>query len=184
MSHTSEPSGPASQAAVVDCSQLNSTTLAETMTAPQPPNSQLSNHKTISGSKLVLAMFGLAITATSILWFYWDMHLMPYMPLQEALATEFKDSSPRVDGGQRKIHKGTPMILRVVMRVPFDPTSSDIDIQNQIESRIARTKELAISHTEIDKFQTLEVHMYFQPKEKTIKQKTFEKSLETSEPSV
>lgn len=154
------------------------------MNAPLPTYSQLSDQKTISGSKLVIAMFGLAITATSILWFYWDMHLMPYMPLQEALATEFEDSSPRVDGGQRKIHKGTPMILRVVMRVPFDPTSSEVDIQNQIESRIARTKELAITHTELEKFQTLEVHMYFQIKEKTIKQKTFEKSLRDSVPNV
>lgn len=154
------------------------------MNAPLPTYSQLSDQKTISGSKLVIAMFGLAITATSILWFYWDMHLMPYMPLQEALATEFEDSSPRVDGGQRKIHKGTPMILRVVMRVPFDPTSSELDIQNQIESRIARTKELAISHTEVEKFQTLEVHMYFQIKEKTIKQKTFEKSLKNAVPNV
>lgn len=147
------------------------------MTSEASSTSQLDNPKTISGSKLVIAMFGLAITATSILWFYWDMHLMPYMPLQEAIALEYKDSSPRVDGGQRKIHKGTPMILRVVMRVPFDPTSSDAATQDKIEARIARTKQLATTHTEVEKFQTLEVHMYFQPKEKTIKQKTFEKSL-------
>ncbi|MCR9199985.1 MAG: hypothetical protein NXI04_15220 [Planctomycetaceae bacterium] len=133
--------------------------------------------KTVSGSKLVVAMFTMAIVATSLLWFYWDLHLMPYMPLQEALASEFDDSSPRVDGGQRKMHKGTPLILRVVMRVPFDPTLPDEQTQGQIERRLERTKELAGEYTEIDRFETLEVHLYFQPKEKTLKQKTFSKSL-------
>lgn len=133
--------------------------------------------KTVSGSKLVVAMFSMAIVATSLLWFYWDLHLMPYMPLQEALASEFEDSSPRVDGGQRKMHKGTPLILRVVMRVPFDPTLPDEQTQGRIERRLERTKELAADYTEIDRFETLEVHLYFQPKEKTLKQKTFSKSL-------
>lgn len=142
--------------------------------------------KTISGSRLVVAMFGMAILATGCLWFYWDLHLMPYMPLQEALAEEFEKSSPRVEGGQRKMHKGTPLILRVVMRVPFDPTATDPETQNTIEGRIERTKELAAKYTEIDQFETLEVHLYFEPKEKELRQKTFSKSLhdETAADSV
>lgn len=141
------------------------------------------NLPTVSGTKVVVAMFALAITATSILWFYWDMHLMPYMPLQAALAEEFENCSPRVDGGQRKMHKGTKMILRVVMRVPFDPTLSDMDVQDQIETRITRTRELAETRvSNFYKFETLEVHMYYQLKEKTIQQKTFEKTLKESVP--
>lgn len=142
----------------------------------------LADEKTVSGKKVVVAMFALAITATSILWLCWNWHLMPYMPLQTALVQEFEGSSPRVDGGQRKMHKGTPMILRVVMRVPFDPTSADAEVQNLIESRILRTRELAKSHTDLTKFETLEVHLYYQPKEKAIRQKTFEKTLKTPEP--
>lgn len=140
-------------------------------------NAMPPTEKTISGSRLVIAMFGMAIVATGLLWFYWDLHLMPYMPLQEALAEEFEDSSPRVEGGQRKMHKGTPLILRVVMRVPFDPTAADGQTQQEIERRILRTRELATKYSDIENFETLEVHLYFQPKEKTLKQKTFSKSL-------
>ena len=69
-------------------------------------NAMPPTEKTISGSRLVIAMFGMAIVATGLLWFYWDLHLMPYMPLQEALAEEFEDSSPRVEGGAAEDAQG------------------------------------------------------------------------------
>jgi hypothetical protein len=105
---------------------------------------------------------------------------MPFMPLQEVLEKEFPKSSPRVDGGRRKTHKGTPMILRIVMRVPFDPTSSDADVQTQIEQRIIRTQELAVLYAELDKYEQLDIHMYNEPKEKILLQKTFHKDLKTA----
>ena len=136
------------------------------------------NDPRISGKKVVVAMFSLAIAATAILWFYWNLHLMPFMPLQEALAKEFDHSSPRVDGGKRKTHKGTPMILRIVMRVPFDPTSSEAAVQTLIEERIARTQELAVAYTLLENYELLEIHMYNEDKEKSLLQKTFSKQLE------
>ena len=154
------------------------------MTAAPKTTLAPNDSPTVSGTKVVVAMFALAITATSILWFYWDMHLMPYMPLQAALAEEFEDCSPRVDGGQRKMHKGSKMILRVVMRVPFDPTLSDAGVQDLIETRISRTRELAETRvSNFYKFETLEVHMYYQLQEKTIQQKTFEKTLKETVPT-
>ncbi len=135
--------------------------------------------KRVSGRLVVIAMFTLGIVATGILWTYWNLHLMPFMPLQEALSSEFEESSPRVDGGRRKIHKGTPMVLRVVMRVPFDPTVSDAETQTKIEERLDRTRELAIKHTAIDEYELLDVHLYFEPKEKEIRQKTFQKTLKS-----
>lgn len=133
----------------------------------------------ISGIKVVVAMFSLAIVATSILWFYWNLHLMPFMPLQEVLAKEFPESSPRVDGGRRKTHKGTPMILRIVMRVPFDPTSSNADVQTQIEQRMMRIQELAVKYADLEKYEQLDIHMYNEPQEKALLQKTFHKDMKT-----
>lgn len=141
--------------------------------------------ESVSGRLVVVVMFLLGLTATGILWMYWHLHMMPFMPLQEALAAEFSESSPRVDGGRRKQHKGTPMILRVVMRVPFDPTAADAENQDQIEARIERTRELAVRHAAIDEYELLEIHMYQEAKEDQIQQKTFLKELQptAAEPS-
>ena len=97
-----------------------------------------------------MAMFSLGIVATGTLWFFWNLQLMPFMPLQDALVAEFEGSSPRVDGGRRKGQKGTPKILRVVMRVPFDPTSPEPSAQSQIETRLRRTQELAQKYVVTD----------------------------------
>lgn len=130
---------------------------------------------------LVVIMFTLGIIATGILWTYWHLHLMPFMPLQEALAEEFEHSSPRVDGGRRKIHKGTPMTLRVVMRVPFDPTAVDAESQDQIEHRIERTLELAEQHSELQQYEMLEVHLYQESPEDELRQKEFLKELASNQ---
>lgn len=142
------------------------------------------SEKTVSGNLVIVIMFTLGICATGLLWTYWHLHLMPFMPLQESLAAEFSKSSPRVDGGRRKTHKGTPMILRVVMRVPFDPTAEDAETQDQIAHRLDRTRELAVSHTAIDEYELLEVHLYQELKEKQLHQKLFLKELTgtTAEP--
>ena len=141
-------------------------------------NESTPQDNTISGRAVVIAMFALAITATGILWAYWNLHLMPFMPLQEALAEEYEESSPRVDGGRRKTHKGTPLILRVVMRVPFDPNSSAADVQDLIEERLTRTQEMAAKLTvDFESYEVLQVHLYQEEKEGQMSQKTFEREL-------
>lgn len=136
---------------------------------------------TFSGRILVVIMFLGGLTATTVLWTYWHMHLIPFMPLQQALADEFEESSPRVDGGQRKIHKRTPPILRIVMRVPFDPTGDGADAQSQVEHRIARTHELSANKINLNQYEYLEIHLYNEPKEKQLLQRTFLKELATGE---
>lgn len=131
----------------------------------------------VSGKLVVVSMFALAFVATGILWVYWNMHLMPFMPLQESLVAEFENSSPRVDGGQRKSHRGTPMILRTVMRVPFDPNDPSEKTQELIAERLTRTRELATEHTQIDEYDLLEVHLYHEIQEDVLSQKTFTKEL-------
>lgn len=143
-------------------------------------DTDLPGDRYISGRKVVVAMFAMAFLATGLLWFYWNLHLQPFMPLQEALAVEFKKSSPRVDGGQRKQHKGTPKFLRVVMRVPFDPNATDAETQSLIETRIERTRELALKYTPEDEYEYLELHFYQEQKEQRLSQKEFQKSMKSS----
>ena len=69
------------------------------------------------------------------------------------------------------------MILRVVMRVPFDPNDSSAGTQDLIEARLTRTRELATKHVEIGKYDVLEMHLFQEEKEGTLSQKTFTKEL-------
>ena len=127
-------------------------------------------------------MFTLGIAATGTLWFFWNVQLMPFMPLQDALVAEFEDCSPRVDGGRKKGQKGTPKILRVVMRVPFDPTSPDESVQMQIETRLNRTEELARQFVLTDDYELLEMHLFSEHKEKSLRQKTFTRQIDLARP--
>ncbi len=133
----------------------------------------------VSGRSLVIAMFSLGLTATGLLFLYWNMHLMPFMPLQQAIAADFRNSSPRVEGGRRKLHGGTPMLLRIVVRVPFDPLADTAETAAGTERWLNRLRELSEQHVRLSDYEILEVHFYFPVKEKEIRQKTIRRSLAT-----
>lgn len=135
---------------------------------------------TVSGSRIVLVMFAFGIAATATIWIYWTAYLMPFMPLQKAIESEFAKSSPRVDGGREKGKSDKPFTLRVVMRVPFDPTQDDPETLESVNTRIERTKQLAEELTEFDKYELLHVHLYNEPKEKALLQKSFKVELNQS----
>lgn len=132
------------------------------------------NARQISGKWVVLAMLGFGITATATLWIYWKMHLMPFMPLQEVLVEEFPDSSPRVDGGQRHMHKGSPMILRLVMKVGFDPIL-DRDASSEFIGKVA---QVVGNNLDVSKYDEMHVHLYQLNPEGEMQQATFEHVLE------
>ena len=82
----------------------------------------------ISGKVIVGSMFFMGICATTFLYTFWTLHLMPFMPLQEAIVKEFPGSAPRVDGGRKKLHKGTPNVLRIVLKSEVDPSGNAVYI--------------------------------------------------------
>ena len=78
----------------------------------------------ISGKWIVTGMFSFAVATISVLWFYTVSNRAPFRPLERALKEEFVDSAPKVEGGQRKIHENSSKILRIIMKVTFDPWKS------------------------------------------------------------
>ena len=110
------------------------------------------------GRWVVLAMFAFGLVATGGMWLYWELHTRPFRPLQEAIVQAFPGSNPRVQGGQAKMHKGTPRILRIVMRVDFDPVSQ-ADRAQQVASQVAA---LARRHQDLSRYDHIEVGL-FQP---------------------
>src|SRR5580658_10351763 len=123
---------------------------------PDEPSGSRSAVLRVSGRGVVLAMFAFGITATAGLWMYWSMHTGPFRPLQDALAKEFPGSVPRVDGGQRKMRKGRPTILRAVLRVDFDPVTETA----KGEQILDRVERLSRQHIDLSGYDVLDVYLY------------------------
>jgi hypothetical protein len=127
----------------------------------------------VSGSGVVLAMFAFGIAATAGLWTYWTLHTGPFRPLQDALAKEFPGSVPRVDGGQRKLRKGMPTILRAVLRVYFDPVTETA----KGEQILDRVEQLSRQHIDLSQYDVLDVYLYEGVPEQAIREREFERPL-------
>jgi hypothetical protein len=110
----------------------------------------------VSGPAVVALMVAFGVIATATLWVYWYYHSAPFVPLQRAISAEFPRSSPRVDAGQRKIHKGTPAEIWIIMRVEFDLESDDAEPQAAAD----RVKELVNEHLNKGQYDTLHVRLY------------------------
>lgn len=121
----------------------------------------------IPGWWVVLGMFALGILATAVIFVYWDLHTKPFRPLTEAIGREFRHSLPKVEGGR---HKGSANTLRVSMRVPFVPTESSPEAQRVVN----RVVELAREHSDLSRFEVLEVHLIQVAPEQMAVQQTFE----------
>ena len=116
--------------------------------------------RAISGRLIVASMFLMGICATAFLYTYWTLHLMPFMPLQEALVKEFPGSAPRVNGGQKKMHKQTPLVLQVMMKSPVDPRSDKQDDQAAIANLQQRVAAMVREQNPLPGLQQLELHVY------------------------
>lgn len=145
------------------------------MTAPNasPENSSddsASPGPEIDGWKLVLVMMTFGILASGTLWGYWYYHTAPFIPLQVAIADEFPGSAPRVDGGQRKMHKGTESLLWIIMRVDFKPQENP----QKSEHTVDRVKKLAEENLDLSPYEQLTVRLFFGEMEKEIHKRDFE----------
>jgi len=134
---------------------------------PLPPAAR------ISGRVVVVAMFTFGITATAALWTYWTLHTGPFRPLQDALAKEFPGSLPRVDGGQRRLRKGMPKILRVVLRVEFDPVTETAKGRQVLD----RVEQVSRRYVDLNQYDVLDVYLYEGVPEKVLRENEFERKL-------
>lgn len=122
----------------------------------------------ISGRVVVASMFFMGICATTFLYTYWTFHLMPFMPLQEAIVQEFPGSAPRVDGGRKKLHKGTPNVLRIVLKSEVDPTSEKPEDVAFLKNLRERVTELSREKVPLPDLDEIELHVYKLVKEEEI----------------
>jgi hypothetical protein len=140
--------------------------------------STLDPPRRISGRVVVVGLFLFGIGLVSLLWIYWKLHTGPFRPLQDALAAEFPGSSPRVEGGQHKIHKGTPKTLRATLRVDFDPERET----RRGEEMLDRVQEIAKRYDDLISYEVLEVFLFHGVPEQDLKQREFERNLTQNSP--
>lgn len=133
----------------------------------------------LSGRWVVVGMFVFAAAATGGMWVYWKLHIAPFLPLQEALAEAFPGSRPRVEGGQRKMSKNTPRILRITARVDFDPTrdqnAAEVDRFADRLAAVAREKQ-----NDLSSYELLELHLFWPEPEQEIRQRTIVRKVSTN----
>ena len=116
--------------------------------------------RTISGRWLVIGMFAMGITATGLLYAYSTLHLGPFKPLQEAIVKEFPGSSPRVDGGKKRMQLDTPTILRILMKSEIDPLSEHEESVRKMMAMRNRIAELVRENVTLPDLAILELHVY------------------------
>lgn len=132
----------------------------------------------LTGPRVVATMFAMGICATGLLYAYWTLHLMPFMPLQEAIVSEFPGSAPRVDGGRRRLHKETPTVLRIVMKSQIDPTATDAESTETLKTLRNRIAELVEAKVDFPGMDFIELHVYKLLQEKEIREKSWRLDLQ------
>lgn len=152
---------------------------------PQPvEDAATSPHKRrkgeIPGSAVIALMFTFGVLSTGALWTYWFYHTQPFIPLQQAISAEFKGSAPRVDGGARKLHKGTPTLLWIIMRVDFRP---DLD-REKAATVSKRVVELSQENLDLTNFEQLNIRLFFGELEKEIHTLDAEIPIDAGQPDV
>lgn len=108
-----------------------------------------------SGTWLVVGMFGFGLALAGGLYAYLVLHTGPFQPLAAALAERYPGSAPRVDGGKRRSDRPGEGVLRIVMRVPFDPGDE--------ARRRAFAREVAAFAARQERpvpFEVIEVHLF------------------------
>ena len=113
--------------------------------------------RSISGKLILLVIFAFAACMTAFLWIYSVKHIGPFQPLRAKLAEAFPDSTPKVEGGQRKIHKKTPPILRVVMKVDFDLNEQQSVTAEEYAKKVV---DIVQNNFDLSTFEVLEIHLF------------------------
>ena len=119
----------------------------------------------ISGVWVASGLLLLGVLFTLALWLYTEVHTGPYRGLRDAIHSEFPRSVPQVEGGQKKMHKGTPRILRITLQVHSDPREDDQLVTGMID----RLVSLSEQHHGLGDYDLLDVYLvWFRPEQKAV----------------
>lgn len=121
----------------------------------------MSSKQSLDGKRIVLGMFVFGALVSAGLWVYWELHTRPFRALTDALGEKYPHSSPRVEGGKHGMHKQTARVLRVVMRVDYNP----FEHEQRYQIQQAGILEIAARSGMLKSYDQCEIHLFHQPAE-------------------
>lgn len=122
------------------------------MTASDPE----SRPKRIKGRTIVFSLLIFGLLMSGSLYVFQAVNTYPFADTQNALAIEFPDSRPRVEGGRLKGKQINPTTFRTTLAVDFDPHSDDARIQKMAD----RILVIASKNLNLNEYEQAELHFY------------------------
>ncbi|WP_339746710.1 hypothetical protein [uncultured Rubinisphaera sp.] len=113
------------------------------------------------GRWLIAVMFLFAISVSVGLWTYWELHTRPFRSLTDALGETFPNSSPRVEGGKHGLHREIDSILRIVLRIDYNPDLESDRYEKDVETIL----QMAANHIELQAYDRCDIHLFRQSPE-------------------
>jgi len=110
------------------------------------------------GPWIIAGMFLFASLVSLGLWTYWELHTRPFREMTDRLGREFPASSPRVEGGKHGLHRDTDEVLRIVMRIDYDPAAAPERYADQID----RIMQIAAAELSLEPYDRCDIHLFRQ----------------------
>ncbi len=118
-------------------------------------------------------MFLLGIAGGTLCVSYAVWRNSPYHELTKALAAEFPQSVPKVEGGR---HQDSPMTLRIVVNVEFNP--ADEQYEPDANAAIGRVVELVQQHQDLTPYEIIRIHLVKKRPQDTLSRKSVDMRVE------
>ncbi|MCH9656717.1 MAG: hypothetical protein K0U86_16880 [Planctomycetes bacterium] len=115
-----------------------------------------SQTKLIRGRTIVLGLLIFGLLMSGSLYLFQAVNTFQFADTQNALAREFPDSRPRVEGGRLKGKQINPTTFRTTLAVPFNPNDDDVRIQKMAD----RILEIASENLNLNEYEQAELHFY------------------------
>jgi len=121
-----------------------------------PTHDPDSQPKLIRGRTIVLGLFIFGLLMSGSLYLFQAVNTFQFADTQNALAKEFPDSRPRVEGGRLKGKQIHPATFRTTLAVSFNPHEEDVRIQKMAD----RIMEIASQNLNLNEYEQAELHFY------------------------
>ncbi|WP_298866873.1 hypothetical protein [uncultured Gimesia sp.] len=119
-------------------------------------NDPESRPKLFKGKTIVLSLLIFGLLMSGSLYVFQAVNTFQFADTQNALAKEFPDSRPRVEGGRLKGKQNNPTTFRTTLAVDFNPNDEDVRIQKMAD----RIMEIASKNLNLNEYEQAELHFY------------------------
>lgn len=139
------------------------------------PNDPESKPKIFKGKTIVLGLLIFGLLMSGSLYVFQAVNSFKFAPTQKALAEEFPDSKPRVEGGRLKGKQQNPATLRITLAVDFNPNDHEERLQNMSD----RILKIASKNLKLSDYSLAELHFYQAIPEQKIIMRDIKRDLQT-----